>query len=282
MLQNKGTSMIKKILLSIIFSVQALLAQSVTITYDYDPIDRLTAVSYTTGETVNYGYDKAGNMTGVTHDGTIPGAALSLTPTSLSFGDQAVGTESASQTVTVANTGSVEITGLSHSEQSSEYSTGGGIIICDDTLAVGAECTITVRFTPTSEGTKTAILRVESAETDEQTVSLSGIGIAANDSDGDGYPDDEDAFPNDPDEWLDTDGDGIGNNADTDDDGDGMSDDFENDYGLDPLDASDANEDLDGDGYTNLEEYQAGTDPSDRDDKPKGRFEPAVIMYLLN
>ncbi|MFY0656345.1 MAG: collagenase [Neptunomonas phycophila] len=34
------------------------------------------------------------------------------------------------------------------------------------------------------------------------------------DSDGDGYPDDEDAFPNDPTEWEDTDGDGVGNNGD--------------------------------------------------------------------
>ena len=44
------------------------------------------------------------------------------------------------------------------------------------------------------------------------------------DSDGDGVPDGEDAFPNDPAEWDDTDDDGIGNNADTDDDGDGIPD----------------------------------------------------------
>lgn len=34
------------------------------------------------------------------------------------------------------------------------------------------------------------------------------------DSDGDGYPDNQDAFPNDPDEWADSDGDGVGDNAD--------------------------------------------------------------------
>ena len=45
-----------------------------------------------------------------------------------------------------------------------------------------------------------------------------------NDSDGDGTPDEEDAFPNDPNEWIDTDGDTIGNNADTDDDNDTYSD----------------------------------------------------------
>jgi hypothetical protein len=36
---------------------------------------------------------------------------------------------------------------------------------------------------------------------------------------------------------VDTDSDGIGNNADTDDDGDGYSDSEETDYDTDPLDA---------------------------------------------
>lgn len=43
------------------------------------------------------------------------------------------------------------------------------------------------------------------------------------DSDGDGYIDSEDAFPQDPQEWLDSDGDGIGNNSDSDRDGDGVA-----------------------------------------------------------
>jgi len=51
------------------------------------------------------------------------------------------------------------------------------------------------------------------------------------DSDGDGVPDSEDAFPNDPTEWVDTDGDGTGNNADPDDDGDGVPDE-QDDYPL--------------------------------------------------
>ena len=54
------------------------------------------------------------------------------------------------------------------------------------------------------------------------------------DSDGDGVEDSMDAFPNDADEWLDTDGDGIGNNEDLDDDGDDIPDDED----LNPLDPS--------------------------------------------
>ena len=49
-------------------------------------------------------------------------------------------------------------------------------------------------------------------------------GPTVTDEDGDGFYLFEDAFPEDPSEWLDTDGDGIGNNVDTDDDGDGVAD----------------------------------------------------------
>lgn len=66
------------------------------------------------------------------------------------------------------------------------------------------------------------------------------------DSDDDGVPDEEDAFPSDSLEWLDTDGDGIGNNADTGDDDDGFED-SKDDF---PLDSSEWL-DTDGDGTGN-------------------------------
>lgn len=46
------------------------------------------------------------------------------------------------------------------------------------------------------------------------SVGLSGCTEEAKDIDGDGFPDDEDAFPNDATEWLDSDGDGYGDNID--------------------------------------------------------------------
>jgi hypothetical protein len=44
-----------------------------------------------------------------------------------------------------------------------------------------------------------------------------------------------------------------------------MPDEWENYYGLNPNDPTDANKDLDGDGLTNLEEYQKGTNPKVKD-----------------
>lgn len=72
---------------------------------------------------------------------------------------------------------------------------------------------------------------------------------------------------------IDTDGDGIVDRLDDDDDGDGISDAFENAYGLDALDASDAGLDADGDGLTNLEEFTAGTDPTLADTDGDGVFD---------
>jgi len=76
------------------------------------------------------------------------------------------------------------------------------------------------------------------------------------DADADGIPDAFDAFSSDPGEWLDTDGDGIGDRADADDDGDGIPDPWELWYGLNPFDPSDAASDRDGDGETNLQEFE--------------------------
>ena len=86
-----------------------------------------------------------------------------------------------------------------------------------------AQGTCTISGTPLEETPSTTyVIRAEiDGNTYTTRVSLSTY---YPDSDGDGYLDYLDDFPDDPTEWLDTDKDGIGNNADTDDDGDGLTD----------------------------------------------------------
>lgn len=116
-------------------------------------------------------------------------------------------------------------------------------------------------------GTYTITYNVEdssgnAAVTVTRTVSVEGATTpVVTDSDGDGYADAEDAFPSDPEEWVDTDGDGIGNNGDTDDDNDSLPDTWEIEYGLNPL-VNDAMDDADNDGISNFDEYSSGSDPT--------------------
>jgi len=68
------------------------------------------------------------------------------------------------------------------------------------------------------------------------------------DIDNDGYINDDDAFPQDPDEWRDLDGDGIGDNTDDDTDGDNWTNDVELEASSDPQDNTSVPPDIDGDG----------------------------------
>ena len=87
------------------------------------------------------------------------------------------------------------------------------------------------------------------------------------DDDDDGVVDSDDAFPSNPTEWADTDGDGIGNNADGDDDGDGWGDNAEGDCDSDPMNVEVSPEDTDGDGACDIQDPDDdGDGVADEDD----------------
>ncbi len=82
---------------------------------------------------------------------------------------------------------------------------------------------------------------------------------------------------------TDTDGDGIPDYRDTDDDNDGMLDVWENQYGLDPKNSSDATTDNDSDTLTNLKEYQNNTDPINPDTDGDGISDgDEVLIYFTD
>jgi hypothetical protein len=106
--------------------------------------------------------------------------AVSLSPASLTFASQAVGSVSAPQAVTVQNTGNADlhITSVTLSGANpSDFILGNG---CTTPVAPGGTCTLQVSFAPTAGGSRTAQIQiVDDAPTSPQTVSLSGSGVSA-------------------------------------------------------------------------------------------------------
>ena len=98
-----------------------------------------------------------------------------LSTTSLTFGGQAVGTTSSAQTVTLTNTGTVnlDINSIASSGDFAETNS------CPASLGANSSCTISVTFTPTVAGTRTgAVTITDNASNSPQTIALTGTGLA--------------------------------------------------------------------------------------------------------
>jgi hypothetical protein len=118
-------------------------------------------------------------MVSLTGTGVTAGAVASVSPSSLTFSNQNVGTTSASQPVTISNTGNaalnisaVTISGTNPSDfaKSADTCTGAAV-------APNNTCTVSVTFTPSATGSRSASLNfTDNASNSPQTVSLSGTG----------------------------------------------------------------------------------------------------------
>jgi hypothetical protein len=106
-----------------------------------------------------------------------PAPAVVLNPTALTFSNQAVGTTSAAQTVTLTNTGNAT---LNITSIVSDHSVFGVSNNCGGFRAAGASCTLTVAFSPTTAVSTLGSLSVTSNATGSPHVlTLSGVGIPA-------------------------------------------------------------------------------------------------------
>jgi hypothetical protein len=122
--------------------------------------------------TIANGKVYVGTTNGVGAFGLV-GVNPTVSPSTLSFGGQFVGTTSSAQTVTLANPGAVSlaITTIAASADFSETNT------CGAALAAGANCTISVTFKPTVGGARSGSLSVtHNAPGSPQAVGLSGSG----------------------------------------------------------------------------------------------------------
>ena len=115
----------------------------------------------------------------VTLSGTGLGATASLAASSLTFASQLVGTTSGAQQVTLQNVGNQALSITSISLTGAESGDFGLSQNCGSSLAANASCQISVTFTPTARGTRTAAVSlVDSGPDSPQSISLSGTGIA--------------------------------------------------------------------------------------------------------
>jgi hypothetical protein len=104
----------------------------------------------------------------------------SLSSTSLNFGNQLVGTTTATNKLTLSNPSgpaltisSIAVTGTNATDFSQTNTCGTG-------LADGASCTITVTFKPAQSGPRTASVTItDNAAGTPQTISLSGTGLVS-------------------------------------------------------------------------------------------------------
>jgi hypothetical protein len=114
------------------------------------------------------------NTVGLTGTGTTPPTAT-LSPTSLTFANQNVGTSSTAQPVALTNGGTLPLS-IASIVGSGDYAQTNN---CGPSLGAGASCTINVTFTPTASGTRAGSVTVTSnAATSPNSVNASGTGVA--------------------------------------------------------------------------------------------------------
>ena len=101
------------------------------------------------------------------------GSPLSYSPKTLTFASQAVGTTSPAKAVTLTDHGTNALTIASVTTTGDFAATN----TCSGSIAAGAKCVVSVKFTPTQTGTRTgSVTLVDSGGDSPQTITLTGTG----------------------------------------------------------------------------------------------------------
>ena len=108
------------------------------------------------------------------------GPSASLSRASLTFPSQITGVASSPQDVTLTNNGNAALTIAGITVTGANAGDFSQTNTCGSSLAAGANCTISVTFTPATTGTLTASISIaDNASGSPQTISLTGTGAAA-------------------------------------------------------------------------------------------------------
>jgi hypothetical protein len=127
----------------------------------------------------------AGSPVALSGTGVAAVLSASVSPNPLAFGNWATNTTSNSMTLTVTNTGNTALAGGTFTlgggtPQPFSRPTGGAGGTCGATLAVGANCSINVRFAPAATGafSRTLTVAYTGATVTPASVTLTGTGVA--------------------------------------------------------------------------------------------------------
>ena len=104
------------------------------------------------------------------------GTVVELSPTSVNFGDQKVGTVSHPQSVTLTNTGSTPLSIRGIGIVGSNFSDFVETTTCGSSVPANSSCSIDVRFAPTATGPRTASVKVRHDGGGAEPVDLTGTG----------------------------------------------------------------------------------------------------------
>jgi sugar lactone lactonase YvrE len=157
----------------------ATLAQCPSIAVDAKPctfqITFTPTAAGTRNGTITFTDNATGSPQTVTLTGTGVAVAIGISPTSLTFGSQAVGTTSAAQTVTVSNNGNFPLI-FSSIVTSGDFA-GATLAQCPSLGVESEPCVFSITFKPTATGARTgAITFTDTGTGSPQTVTLTGTG----------------------------------------------------------------------------------------------------------
>ncbi len=146
-------------------------SQSCTIKIQFLP----TAVGTRSGVLTVYGNVPGGQATATLSGVGSAGAAIVLTPLTLTFSATVIGSASVAQNITISNTGGTASGLQTVSVNGSDFNIAANT--CGTSLGSDVGCTVSIVFAPTASGVRSGTFSVTD-DSGTQTVSLSGTGTS--------------------------------------------------------------------------------------------------------
>jgi hypothetical protein len=152
--------------------------QSCTMTVQFSPVGGATA---NRTATLNLTDNASGSPQQVAISGGATSPAVTLSPTSLDFGGEALGTTSATQLITLTNagTGALTLAGAFNVTPTPPFAIVRGAGTCGTApLPAGGSCTVGIQFSPTVAGNNSGAFSVTGNAGSVSQAALTGTGLA--------------------------------------------------------------------------------------------------------